>query len=282
MNLIDRYRQWRHRRASGEREKDPYHEARIELDQARARRKIVWSETFRYILSLYPRPEGEKWTPGQIEEASGGRVSASEVRALRDGEVEAPWEEQLENIAEAVGFRTGLWFKGVDWWERVYERCRGGWRQREQVIREEERKDADNRLSKLLNRLFEERVNESTGEPFTNEEVARLSEEYLSEEDVEEIREGELTEPSMAQLLKLCDIFEVEPGYWKVNLDAPFRVSPIEKRAIDEPWKGKTTHVRGLWYSGPPGEDYESIPEMLSKHLRKNPEKKIVLSQKGL
>jgi transcriptional regulator with XRE-family HTH domain len=62
--------------------------------------------------------------------------------------------------------------------------------------------------------LFEVVRNEKSGAPFTNAEVARMSLGDLSEEQVEQIRSGKLTNPSMSQVVALADVFGVHPSYF--------------------------------------------------------------------
>jgi hypothetical protein len=56
--------------------------------------------------------------------------------------------------------------------------------------------------------------NETTGEPYTNAEVARMSLGDLTEEHVEQIRTGRLTDPSMKQVVTLAEVFGVHPAYF--------------------------------------------------------------------
>ena len=50
--------------------------------------------------------------------------------------------------------------------------------------------------------------------PFTNAEVARMTLGDLSEDHVEQIRSGNLTNPSMSQVVALADVFGVHPSYF--------------------------------------------------------------------
>jgi hypothetical protein len=60
--------------------------------------------------------------------------------------------------------------------------------------------------------VFELVRNPSTGEPYTNAEVARMTLGDLSEEDVEKIRSGAVSDPSVGQVAALASVFGVEPS----------------------------------------------------------------------
>jgi hypothetical protein len=64
-----------------------------------------------------------------------------------------------------------------------------------------------------LGHLFEVVRNPKTGEPYTNAEVARMTLGDLSEEDVEKIRTGAVSDPTVGQVTALAGLFGVEPSY---------------------------------------------------------------------
>ena len=64
-----------------------------------------------------------------------------------------------------------------------------------------------------LEHLFEVVRNPKTGEPYTNAEVARMTLGDLSEEDVERIRTGAISDPTVGQVAALASVFGVEPSY---------------------------------------------------------------------
>src|ERR671921_1237489 len=64
-----------------------------------------------------------------------------------------------------------------------------------------------------LAHVFEVVRNASTGEPYTNAEVARMTLGDLSEEDVEKIRSGAVSDPSVGQIAALASVFGVEISY---------------------------------------------------------------------
>src|ERR687889_2355753 len=64
-----------------------------------------------------------------------------------------------------------------------------------------------------LEHVFEVVRNPSTGEPYTNAEVARMTLGDLSEEDVEKIRSGAVNDPTVGQVAALASVFGVESSY---------------------------------------------------------------------
>jgi transcriptional regulator with XRE-family HTH domain len=68
-------------------------------------------------------------------------------------------------------------------------------------------------LARRLEHLFEVVRNPRTGEPYTNAEVARMTLGDLSEEGVERIRTGAISDPTVGQVVALASVFGVEPSY---------------------------------------------------------------------
>jgi transcriptional regulator with XRE-family HTH domain len=64
-----------------------------------------------------------------------------------------------------------------------------------------------------LEHLFEVVRNPKTGKPYTNAEVARMTLGDLSEENVEKIRSGAVSDPTVGQVAALASVFGVEPSY---------------------------------------------------------------------
>jgi hypothetical protein len=64
-----------------------------------------------------------------------------------------------------------------------------------------------------LEHLFEAVRNPKTGEPYTNAEVARMTLGDLSEEDIERMRTGANSDPTVGQVAALASVFGVEPSY---------------------------------------------------------------------
>jgi hypothetical protein len=64
-----------------------------------------------------------------------------------------------------------------------------------------------------LEHLFEVVRNPKTGKPYSNAEVARMTLGDLSEEDVERIRSGAISDPSVSQVAALASVFGMETCY---------------------------------------------------------------------
>jgi transcriptional regulator with XRE-family HTH domain len=153
-------------------------------------------QKFEALLEMYRRPDGRKWSGQEIDEATGGVVTRSYVTNLRKGRIENPGYEKLRAIAKAMGFPPEVWFEDGLGEGRTIEQA------------EESRG-----LSGRLEHLFEVVTNPKTGEPYTNAEVARMTLGDLSEEDVERIRTGALSDPTVGQIAALASVFGVEPSY---------------------------------------------------------------------
>jgi len=154
------------------------------------------AQKFEYLLDIYRRPDGHRWTGQQLDEATGGVVSRSYVTNLRKGRMDNPGYEKLRAIAKAMGFPPEVWFEEHLGEERA-------------VGQAEESRGVAGRLE----HLFEVVRNPKTGEPYTNAEVARMTLGDLSEEDVERIRTGADSDPSVGQVAALAGVFGVEPSY---------------------------------------------------------------------
>jgi len=154
------------------------------------------AQRFERFLETYRRPDGQRWGGAELEKATGGIVSRSYATNLRKGRMESPGYEKMRAIAKAMGFPPELWF-------------------------EEDLGDEGGRLAMpegrgipgRLEHLFETIKNPKSGEPYTNAEVARMSAGDLSEEDVEGIRTGKITDPLVGQVAALAAAFGVVPSY---------------------------------------------------------------------
>jgi transcriptional regulator with XRE-family HTH domain len=169
---------------------------------------------FERLLEMYRHADGRRWSGQEIDEATGGVVTRSYVTNLRKGRIENPGFEKLRAIAKVMGFPPELWF------EEVPDSGAG---------MPTESLPADSSMADRTNRLFDLVRNESSGTPFTNAEVARMSLGDLSEEHVAQIRSGELTNPSMNQVVALADVFGVHPSYF---LDTARKAPLLDEEAM--------------------------------------------------
>jgi transcriptional regulator with XRE-family HTH domain len=154
------------------------------------------AQKFERLLDIYRRPDGHRWTGQQLDEATGGVVSRSYVTNLRKGRMDNPGYEKMSAIAKAMGFPPEVWFED-------------GLGEGRSVGQAEESRGVAGRLE----HLFEVVRNPKTGEPYTNGEVARMTLGDLSEEEVERIRTGAVTDPTVGQVAALASVFGVEPSY---------------------------------------------------------------------
>jgi len=154
------------------------------------------AQKFESLLEMYRRPDGRRWSGQEIDEATGGVVTRSYVTNLRKGRIENPGYEKMKAIAKAMGFAPEEWFD-----ERLGEG--------RSIGQAEESRGIAGRLE----HLFEVVRNPKTGEPYTNAEVARMTLGDLSEEDVEKIRTGAISDPTVGQVAALASVFGVASSY---------------------------------------------------------------------
>jgi transcriptional regulator with XRE-family HTH domain len=154
------------------------------------------AQTFEDLLEMYRHPDGRRWSGQEIDEATGGVVTRSYVTNLRKGRIENPGYEKLAAMAKAMGFAPEVWFED-------------GLGEEQSIVQVEESRDVAGRLE----HLFEVVRNLKTGEPYTNAEVARMTLGDLSEEDVQRIRTGAISDPTVGQVAALASVFGVEPSY---------------------------------------------------------------------
>jgi len=123
-------------------------------------------------------------------------VARSYVTNLRKGRIESPGYEKLAAIAKAMGFAPEVWFE-----ESVRDGTKAG------------AVEGAHGIAGRVEHLFEAIRNPKTGEPYTNAEVARMTLGDLSEEDVEAIKAGSVSDPTVSQVVALASVFGVEPSY---------------------------------------------------------------------
>jgi transcriptional regulator with XRE-family HTH domain len=154
------------------------------------------AQKFESLLKIYRHPDGRKWSGQEIDEATGGVVSRSYVTNLRKGKIDNPGYPKLAAMAKAMGFAPEVWFEdGLGEGRSIgeTEQSRG--------------------VASRLEHLFDVVMNPKTGEPCTNGEVARMTLGDLSEEEVERIRTGAISDPTVGQVAALASAFGVEPSY---------------------------------------------------------------------
>jgi transcriptional regulator with XRE-family HTH domain len=136
-----------------------------------------------------------------MQEATGGFVNASYFSNLLNGRIKQPGLDKLKAIAEAMDFPPQLWLEEPERWGRSPAPAQSS-------------RSSEASLSKLLNNLFESMPDERTGRPLSEAEIARRSAGRLTTQEIRDMRAGNVTNPTMEQLLALSAAFDVDPSYW--------------------------------------------------------------------
>jgi transcriptional regulator with XRE-family HTH domain len=177
------------------------------------------AQRFEYLLESHRRPDGSRWTGQQLDEATGGVVTRSYVANLRNGRIENPGYEKMMAIAKAMDFPPETWFEDVPAGEERDVPVEGG------------------NLAARVGYLFETIVHPRTGKPYTSAEVARMSADEITEEEVEGIRTGAISDPTVGQVAAQAAVFGVEPSYLVDREGAP----PLDAELL-EGLRDETTH----------------------------------------
>jgi transcriptional regulator with XRE-family HTH domain len=175
------------------------------------------AQKFERLLDIYRRPDGHRWTGQQLDEATGGVVSRSYVTNLRKGRMDNPGYEKMRAIAKAMGFPPEVWFED-------------GLGEGRSIGQTEDSRGVAGRLE----HVFEVVRNPKTGEPYTNAEVARMTLGDLSEEEVERIRTGAVSDPTVGQVAALVSVFGVEPSYLLDRIEQPLLDEELVQALRDE------------------------------------------------
>jgi transcriptional regulator with XRE-family HTH domain len=153
------------------------------------------AQRFELFLATYRRPDGSRWTGQRLDETTGVVVARSYVTNLRKGRIENPGYEKMLAIARAMGFPPALWFE--------YAPGDGT-----QLVPEQGQD-----LASRVGHLFDTIRHPKTGEPYADAEVARMSVGALTEEEVEGMRTGAISDPTVGQVATLAAVFGVPASY---------------------------------------------------------------------
>lgn len=136
-----------------------------------------------------------------MQEATGGFVNASYFSNLLSGRIKQPSLDKLKAIAGAMGFPPEFWLEEPERWGK---RSAPGQRS----------PSSEAPLATLLDNLFESMPDEQTGRSLSEAELARRSAGSLTEQEIRDMRAGNVTNPTMEQILALSAAFDVDPSYW--------------------------------------------------------------------
>jgi transcriptional regulator with XRE-family HTH domain len=175
------------------------------------------AQKFEHLLDTYRRPDGLRWRGQQLDEATGGVVTRSYITNLRKGRIENPGYEKLAAMAKAMGFPPEVWFEDGLGEERSVGRA-----------------EASYGVAARLEHLFEVVRNPKTGKTYSSAEVARMTLGDLSEEDVEKIRTGALSDPTVGQVAALASVVGVEPSYFLDRGEPPLLDEELVQALRDE------------------------------------------------
>jgi hypothetical protein len=137
------------------------------------------AQRFEHLLNTYRRPDGHRWTGQQLDEATHGVVPRSYFVNLQKGRIDNPGYEKLAAMAKAMRFAPALWF------EEDFGHMPDG--------QSSEGRD----IASKVEHLFDVIRHPRRGELNTNAQVARMTLGDLSEEDVECIRTGSVSDPTV-------------------------------------------------------------------------------------
>ncbi len=137
-----------------------------------------------------------------MEEATAGFANASYFSNLLNDRIKQPGLDKLKAIADVMGFPPALWLQEPEEWgmSESSDAAQPG-------LHAMEFKDR-------LNNLFVSMPDERTGEPPANAEIARRTAGKVTEAELEQMRSGELSNPSLDKVLALSRAFSVDPTYW--------------------------------------------------------------------
>ncbi len=182
---------------------------------------MEFGKKFMRLLDIYRTGDGSKWTLKQIEDATDGFVTGRYLTNLKAGRIRQPSFERMAAVARVMGFPIELWVRDLESWDQVVDRqanLRSG-----------------STLANRLNLVLEVIVNRETNEPFTVEEIAELSNGYLTVEQLEQARSGVINDLAGTQYLALSEVLGVNSSYWysaaeqRPNLD-PQTVEALKNR----------------------------------------------------
>ena len=212
------------------------------------------AERLELLLEAFRRPDGNRWALREIEQATGGSVSASYLSSIRNGRIKKVDGRQRRDTARAMGFPERLWDAEPEEWPEILKEER----------RLGEAGDAPPApVTVLLEDLFRYARHLITGSAFTESSVAELSDGQLDKDEVRSMRLGEIPDPPESKLLALSEVFGVDYSYWR----SPARRSMLDLAAakfLSGPRRLRTLHMELLDL---PEDDRDRITAMIEDAL---------------
>jgi transcriptional regulator with XRE-family HTH domain len=156
-------------------------------------------------------------------------VTRSYVTNLRKGRIENPAYEKMRELAKAMGFPPEVWFEEGLGEGRSIGQAEGSCG-----------------VAGKLEHVFEVVRNPKTGEPYTNSEVARMTLGDLSEEEVERIRTGAVSDPSVGRVAALASVFGVGASYLLDRGEPPLLDEELVQALRDEDVRYITREISRL------------------------------------
>lgn len=216
--------------------------------------EIDFGERFRWLHDQYRKPDGSKWKNTEIEQATGGLVSANYITNLKGSRLANPSYERLQAIARAMGFPPHLWHAEAP---DIFSGYEPGTTPADAPLLVT--------LADKLNFLFEVRLDPDTNQPVTEERVARLSRGRLTAEALSAARRGEVEDLSTDQYFALCNAFGVEMSYWyRTPTDLP-QLDPQTVVSLRDP---EAEEVLNKYHAIERKEDRDLIRNLLDRFLR--------------
>lgn len=211
------------------------------------------AEKLELLLEAFRRPDGNRWALREIEQATGGSVSASYLSSIRNGRIKKVGGRQRQDTARAMGFPERLWAAEPEDWPRILKEDR----------RLGEGDTSPTPVAVLLEDLFRYARHPITGSAFTESSVSELSEGQLDEDEVRRMRLGEIPDPPESKLLALSEVFGVDHSYWR----SPARRSmldPATAKFLSGPRRLRALHMELLDL---PDDDRDRITAMIEDAL---------------
>lgn len=187
-----------------------------------------WGRKFRYFQETYRKPDGRKWTNMDIERATNGFVRGNYITNLKNGRIHQPGLDRLRAIAQVMGFPEELWLRKD--------------RELPTTMQEGGANEGGPTLADRLNALFNVTINQDTGKPFTNRELADLTYGRIDEETLAAARDGRVTDLQGGQYIALSNVFGVDVSYWYVQPDELPPLDPPTNIALRDEMTREVLH----------------------------------------